>query len=421
MRYAPLHNHTIYSVKDAIATPREYLDYIYEYNESQDEHEIMALAITEHGNLYSLTENHLSCTTPKKGDKESRVLKPIYGNEIYHINEPGGQRFHLVLLAKNDKGLKNLIKLTSEAGLNSIKPSSKLFQLLDTKSLKKYGEGIIALSACLGGIIPQLILSNEYEQAKKYALVFNKIFEEFYLEIQPFDTSNQKIVNSKILQISKETGIELVITSDSHYVRKEEREYHDIIKDIDAITNKKEIGAYRFDTENRMWTPHELIEWCKKNEIPLSAIENTAKIADSIDCSIEVKDPKGLMPTFPVPKGFTEDSYLIKIAYDGLLHRIKKTNKNFKIYIKRLNYELDVITQMGYSGYFLILNDWLEYCKNSKIPVNTGRGSGAGSLVCYCLNITKLDPIEGNLLFERFLNPERLDEPDKIVFSFYSF
>lgn len=412
MRYAALHNHSSYSIKDALPRPVEYVKRIHEYNDSQSEHEIIALAITEHSNMYSYIESHLACTQPLKGGN-GKTIKCIYGNEIYHIDSyvnkekiTGKERYHLVLLAKNDKGLENLFDITTEAGMNKVKGKTKDFQMVEEKYLDNHGEGIIALSACVGGKIGHYAIKGEYEKAKALAIHFNSIFEEFYLEIQPHDFPEQKILNDALLRIHNETGIPLVITSDSHYVYDEDKKYHDIMKQIDFLPP--------FTTKSHLWTPDELITWCNANNIPLSAIENTAKIADSCTADITPKDAKGLMPDFPCPEGYTEDSYLIKLANDGLKYRFSVNNEinDIRPYIKRMNYELDIIIQMGYAGYFLILNDWFRWCKENDVLLGPGRGSAAGSLVCYLLDITKIDPIKNGLIFERFLNPERLDEPD---------
>lgn len=414
MRYAPLHNHTVYSIKDAIAHPIDYVKFIHEYNNKQNEHEIVGLAITEHGNSFSTIIHHEACTTPLKNDKANKTIKPIYGNEIYHVEDlktseitKSGDLRHLVLLAKNDIGLKNLFKITSHAGLNKVKLGKKDYQITDEIFFKDYGEGIIASSACIGGKLGQLLIKGEYEQAKAWALKMNSIFDEFYLEIQPHDIlPEQVIINAALLKMSKETGLELIITSDSHYIRPEDREYHDLMKDIDH--------DYRFTSDNHFWTPHELVEWCNKNNIPLTAISNTAKIADSCIADITPRDTKGLMPDYPCPDGYNEDSYLMKLVNEGLKQRfsINKDITNISEYITRINYELDVITQMGFSGYFLILWDWFKYCKENRIPLGPGRGSSGGSLVAYCLDITKVDPIKNGLIFERFLNIERVEMPD---------
>ena len=373
------------------------------------------LAVNNNPNLFSMVEHHLACITPVKGGvNKGKTLHPIYGNEIYHIDTyankeklKSDERYHLVLLAKNQKGLENLFAITTEAGIHKVKGKTKDFQLVEEQFLDTHGEGIICLSACLGGKIAKLIVAGKYDEAKKLAWHFNGIFEEFYLEIQPHDMlPEQVLVNNALLQMHKETGIPLVITSDSHYVRKEDKEYHDILKEIDHMKG--------FVTNSYMWTPDELIDWCNKNGVPLEAIENTAKIADSCVADITPTDPKGLMPSFPCPPGYTEDSYLIKLTNEGMLHRFKvnKKIKDIRPYISRMNYELSIITQMGFSGYFLILWDWFKWCKQNDVLLGPGRGSAAGSVVAYFLDITKIDPIEHGLMFERFLNPQRIEEPD---------
>lgn len=416
MRFAPLHNHTVFSIKDAIAHPGDYVKFIHEYNNSQSNHEIVALAITEHSNVFSMVNSHEACTTPLKNDPNKKTVKPIYGNEIYHVEDlknidmtDAKERYHLVLLAKNDKGLENLFEITTHAGLNKCKPgkSRKDFQITDEIFFRKHGEGIIALSACMGGKIGRLIVEGKYEEAKSWALEMDSVFDEFYLEIQPHDTlPEQMLINDALLKINRETGLPLVITSDSHYVKKEDKKYHDLMKQIDFLSP--------FTVDAHMWTPDELIKWCNTYGVPLEAIENTAKIADKCTADITPKDSKGLMPNFPCPSGYNEDSYLIKLVIEGFKKRFtdNKNITNISEYIVRLNYEIDVITQMGFSGYFLILWDWFLYCKKNKIPLGPGRGSAGGSLVAYCLDITKVDPIKNGLIFERFLNVERIEEPD---------
>lgn len=415
MRYAPLHNHTVYSIKDAIAKPKDYVKFIHEYNSKNNEHEMVALAITEHGNTFSLYKHHAACN--EEYGEEKKKLKAIYGNEVYHIDDlskskgcTGNDRYHLVLLAKNEEGLKNLYKITTHAGLNKVK-KTKEFQLTTLDFIKEHGKGLIGLSACVSGKIGQLILKGEYEKAKQLAIDLNNSLDEFYLEIQPHDNfPEQMLINDALLCINSETNIPLVITSDSHYVTKEDKKYHDLMKDIDHSNH--------FTTQNHMWTVEELIDWCNEYEIPLEAIENTAKVADKCTADITPTDEKGLMPDFNCPKGYTQDSYLIKLANDGLRDKIAKNkniNKDIDTYIKRLLYELDVITQMGFSGYFLILWDWLKWCKENDVLFGPGRGSAAGSIVAYCLGITRRDPIKNGLIFERFLNPERKEFPDYCI------
>ncbi len=431
MRYAPLHNHTSYSIKDALPKPVEYVKRIYEYNESQSQHEIVALAITDHSNMYAMIDQHLACTQSLKGDKQNRTLKCIYGNEIYVIedydayeNLPAKRspkftqaeldnynhykaRYHLVVLAKGQDGLESLFDITTEAGTHKVKGATKDFQLVEEKYLNKHGKGLIGLSACSAGRIGQLIIAGKYEEAKKWAVHYDTIFDEFYLEIQPHDSyPDQVLINNALIQMNQETGIPLVITSDSHYIYKQDKAYHDIMKQIDNMQG--------FTTESHMWTPDELIDWCNANGVPLEAIENTAKIADSCTADITPKDTKGLMPEFECPPGYTSDSYLIKVVNEGFKQRFTVNDhmQDIQEYINRLYYELGIIIQMGFADYFLILWDWFKWCKQNDILLGPGRGSAAGSLVAYFLDITKIDPIKNGLIFERFLNPERLDEPD---------
>lgn len=420
MKIAYLHMHSVYSIKDSTAQPIDYVKAIHEYNRNSKEHEIVALAITEHGNAYSTILHHESCVNPIKGDPEKRTLKPLYGNEIYHIEDLEKEEIttykqfnHLVLIAKNDIGLKNLFKITTHSGLNKCKPGTKKdFQVTDEKFLAQHGEGIIALSACLGGKLPKLIKENKYEEAKAWAIKMSKVFDEFYLELQPHTTiPEQMVVNDALIKIHKETGLPIVLTTDSHYVKKEDKKYHTLMLQLE---NPKSTG---YESENHLYTPEELIDFCNEYNVPLEALENTAKIADLCTADITPKDPKGLMPSYPCPDGHNEDSYLIKLANEGLKRRFEINKDIVEIgdYISRLNYELDIITQMGFSAYFLILWDWFRWCKENKIPLGPGRGSAAGSLVAYTLDITKIDPIKNKLVFERFLNPSRIEEPDKML------
>ena len=420
MRVAQLHNHTKYSIKDAIPRPVDYVRAIYDYNDKNTGHEIIGFAITDHSNAYGIIDYNNVCTTSLKGDAKERTMKPVYGNEIYVVdNYPTTKeefkneyKYHLVLLAKNQIGLKNLLAITTEGGMNQFKSTTKTFQLVKEDFLNNYGEGIIALSACIAGRVPQLILDKKYDEAKKLALHYNNIFEEFYLEIQPHEIPEQKIVNEALKRMSAETGIPMVITGDTHYIYPEDKEYHNILKEIDHVPG--------FTVDAHMRTPEELIEWCNNNAFPLEIIENTAKIYDSCNADIMIRipdgsiDEKGLMPDYPVPKGHTQDSYLKEQVIQGFKRRIatNKAIKNIDVYISRLNYEYHVISSMGFAGYFLILWDWFKYCRDADILLGPGRGSAAGSLIAYVLDITKIDPIKNILLFERFLNLERLVEPD---------
>lgn len=328
-----------------------------------------------------MVRSYQACSTPLPNDPNKKTIKYIVGNEVYHVDDLSKaseytykERYHLPLFAKDDDGLKNLFKITTHSGLNKIKSKSKDFQITTLDFIKQHGKGIIGLSGCMSGKIGRYIIDGEYEKAKNLAIELSNSLEHFYLEIQPHDTlPEQMLINSALLAINKETNIPLVITTDSHYARKEDKKYHDLMKEIDNMSP--------FTVKAHLWTVHELVEWCTNYNIPLEAIENTAKIADMCDADIKPKDPRGLMPDYPCPQGYTEDSYLMDLANEGLRQRIIQNahiKKDIRKYISRLNYELDVITQMGFSGYFLILWDWFKWCKQNNILLGPGRGSAAG-------------------------------------------
>lgn len=394
MDFVHLHGHTKYSEKDALTTIEQIIDKCKKNN-------MNAVAVTEHGTINSLIVNFKAC---KKAG-----IKLIIGEEFYHTLSYGDNetddRFHLVCLAKNDIGLKNLYRMSSEAGLNAIKPKQKLFPIAEIETFKKYGEGIIASSACIGGLIPKLILNGKYNEAKERALEFNSYFEEFYLELQANEMSEQLVVNELLVKMSKETGIPLIITCDYHYIDESDREYHDILK--------KMIFQFTFDFSAHFQTPKEIEDYCNTYDIPLSAMSNTVKIANSCNVDPMPKDKLWLYPKFPTPKGYDSSSYLRKVAAEGLIK--KHIKKNFPDMIRRiaqLEFELDVICTKGYADYFLILWDWFEECKKRGILIGPGRGSAAGAITSYALNITKIDPIKNDFLFSRFMTMERNEEPD---------
>lgn len=404
-KIAYLHNHTIYSIKDSIVAPYQYAKVAKESNEDDSKDDIVAIALTDHGNIYSLVKFY---------SEVSNYTNAIIGCEIYHCEErkeDNRDSFHMVLLAKNNDGLENLYNIASDAGTHKIKRKSKSAKTegksqTEDSVLEKYGNGIIALSGCIGGLIPKLILNGEYQKAKEKAIYYNSIFDSFYLEVQPHIIPQQLLVNNDLVQISKETGIELVITTDTHYLKKEDKIYHNILKKMDGFPNG-------MDTENYLMSYDELKDYCMEYDIPLSAIDNTVKIAEQCKVDPKPKSSNGLYPKFKCPKGYDESTYLRELAFDCLNKKyIDKKQKDYEVRLKRLNYELDVICSKGYAGYFLILWDWFLYCRKANIPLGPGRGSGAGSIVAYVLDITKVDPIKYNLLFERFLNPLRMEAPD---------
>ena len=360
-------------------------------------------AITDNGNMYGVIEFYNKCV--------ENGIKPIIGCEIYlaendhKIKTPQNKRYyHLILLAKNNNGYKNLVKIVSKAYIEGYYYKPRI----DFETLKNYKDDIIALSACLNGEISQRILENEnekaYKAAKKYLDVFGK--ENFYLEVQNHGLKEQKKVNQALLQIHKDLDIELVCTNDVHYVEKNDAFYQDVLSCIQT-------GSLLED-ENRMKMPGD--EFYLKDPQTMEeifkeyprAFENTKKIADM--CNVKLEFHKPHLPYFTkVPKNMTNLDYLKKLVNEGLVKKYKNLDENIK---KRAEKEISVINNMGYVDYFLIVWDFVRYAKDHEIAVGPGRGSAAGSIISYALDITQIDPIKYNLLFERFLNPERVSMPD---------
>jgi len=338
-----------------------------------------AIAVTEHGYLFSIVELHKEC--------KKHGIKPIYGFEVYFCDDretDTEHAYHLVILAKNEEGYHNLIRLASDAGLNKakityfkegengkagrFKTSRKEYPRIDRESLRKFGKGLIGLSACLGGVIPRKIIDGSPDEVKEYIEFYQSVFDEFYLEVQPHSMADQIIVNSELVTLSQQMKIPLVMTSDYHYIDPSNKEYHDVLM---AIAHRQP-----YTVSAHLRTTDEMESYCLQHHIPLTAITNTADIADSIEwIDITPKDPRGLMPPFPCPPGYTEESYLRKLSYDYLLEMAKKnTITDFKGYLKQTTYELDIICSMGFSGYFLILWDWFLWCRNNGILMGKGRG-----------------------------------------------
>ncbi|MGB9839020.1 DNA polymerase III subunit alpha [Thermovenabulum sp.] len=394
--FVHLHLHTNYSLLDGACSIEKLV-------EELNKREMKAAAITDHGVMYGVIDFY------KAMKKEG--LKPIIGCEVYlakrrlNDKEPGkdDEQYHLVLLAKDNEGYKNLVKLTSIAFIDGFYYKPRI----DKELLKKYSKGLIGLSACLAGEIPSKILEGDYDEAKKIALEYLDIFGKgnFYLELQDHKILEQKKVNQALYNLSKETGIPLVATNDVHYISKEDYEIHDALLCIQTGKTIKDEDRLKFPTDEfYLKTETEMKRLFF--EVP-EALENTIKISEM--CNVEIEFNRIYLPDFKVPEGYTHDSYLEKLCQDGLLKRYKSISPAIK---ERLKYELEVIKKMGYSAYFLIVWDYVNYARKNQIMVGPGRGSAAGSLVAYCLGITDIDPLKYNLLFERFLNPERVTMPD---------
>ena len=396
MAFTHLHVHTEYSLLDGSNKIKELVARTKELG-------MDSVAITDHGVMYGVIDFYRAA--------RAAGIRPIIGCEVYvapnsRFDKAGQQDNkynHLVLLAENNTGYHNLMKLVSKGFTEGFYYKPRV----DMEVLRQYHEGIIALSACLAGIVPEYIQKGLYEEAKLKALELESVFGKgnFFLELQDHGIPAQKTVNNSLLRMSQETGIELVATNDIHYTYAEDEKPHDILlciqtgkKVADEDRMRYEGGQYYVKSEEEM---KKLFPYAKQ------ACENTHKIAKR--CHVDIEFGKYKLPEFPVPEGYDAWSYLNKLTWDGLMQRYEKPDESLK---KRLEYELSTIKNMGFVDYFLIVWDFIHYAKSHGIAVGPGRGSAAGSLVSYCLGITDLDPIKYNLLFERFLNPNRVTMPD---------
>tara|TARA_Y100001968_G_scaffold50564_1_gene41251 strand:+ start:26622 stop:30137 length:3516 start_codon:yes stop_codon:yes gene_type:complete len=409
MGFVPLHNHSDYSLLDGASQLPKMV-------ERAKELEMPALALTDHGVMYGAIELLKLCRNAN--------IKPIIGNEMYVINgsiddpQPKKERrYHLVVLAKNTTGYKNLVKLTTISHLNGMRGRGIFSRpCVDKETLKKYSKGLIVSTACLGGEIPQAILRGRFDVAREVANWYKHVFgEDFYLEIQDHGSMEDRIVNIEIVRIAKELGIELVATNDAHYLSKNDVESHDAL--LCVLTGKlvSEEKRLRYTGTEYLKSKNEMqklfVDHIDDHTIN-KAINNTVVVANKVEEYSILGNYK--MPDFPLPEGMEAVDYLKEISILGLQDRFNVQSKediNSK-YIERLQYEINVIQQMGFPTYFLVVWDYIKFARLKNIPVGPGRGSAAGSLVAYALKITNIDPVENGLLFERFLNPERKSLPD---------
>lgn len=401
MSFTHLHLHTGYSLLDGSSKIPELVRRVKELG-------MGACAITDHGVMYGVIEFYKAC--------KAEGIKPIIGCEVYVApgsrfekgKEKSAERYnHLILLAENDTGHKNLMKLVSRGFTEGFYYKPRV----DYELLSEYHEGIIASSACLAGIVPTKLRNGDYEGAKAEAMRLKDIFGEnnFFLELQDHGLSEQKFVNQGLMRISSETGIPLVATNDCHYLYKEDAEAHDVLICIQTQKNVYDEDRMKYEGgQFYVKSPEEMEEVF--HYIP-EAIHNTEEIARR--CNVEIEFGKYHLPQYPVPEGYTSLSYLNKLCEDGFKKRYEGANEATEAMLReRLKYETDTITSMGFVDYFLIVWDYINFAKENHIAVGPGRGSAAGSIVAYCLGITGVDPIRYNLLFERFLNPERVTMPD---------
>ncbi|MBE6871747.1 MAG: DNA polymerase III subunit alpha [Ruminococcaceae bacterium] len=393
--FVHLHVHTQYSLLDGACNIDKLVARCKEMGQS-------AVAMTDHGVMYGTIDFY-------KAAKNAGV-KPIIGCEVYMASRTrfdceyaDRESYHLILLAKNNIGYKNLIYLVSMGFTEGFYYKPRI----DRELLKGHTEGLICLSACIAGEIPQAILQGDYEKAKSMALEYRALFGEdnFFLEIQDHGIDEQKTVNAMLMRMHEETGIELVATNDAHYIKREDAKTQDILLCIQTKSNVSDENRMRFDGDQFYIKSREEME--KLFSAYPRAIENTLKIADMCDVSFDFDTVH--LPVYDVPDGKTSKQYLAELCQQGLVRRYGKDAPKHK---ERMEYELDTISKMGYVDYFLIVWDFIRYAKMNDIPVGPGRGSGAGSIVAYCLEITNIDPIKYNLIFERFLNSERVSMPD---------
>ena len=363
-----------------------------------------AMAITDHGVMFGAIDFYKAC--------KANGIKPIIGCEVYVAPRRMADRDpsidnrynHLILLAKDNNGYKNLAKLVSLGFTDGFYYKPRI----DKEVLEKYHEGLICSSACLAGEVASEIVKGDMEAAKKSALWFKSIFgEDYYLEIQNNGIKEQVLVNQKLIQLSRELDIPLLATNDSHYLKKEDAYNHEVLLCIQTGKRMSDEDRMRFETDELyIKSPEEMMDYFKA--VP-DAIENTVKVAEK--CNVEFEFGHTILPNYDVPEEFaTHYDYLKKLTDDGIRNRYGENPS--KDIIEREEYELGVIKKMGYVDYFLIVWDYVHYAKSHGIPVGPGRGSGAGSIVAYAIEITDIDPIKYGLIFERFLNPERISMPD---------
>ena len=399
MSFAHLHVHTEYSLLDGACRIRDLPKLVKSMGQT-------ACAITDHGVMYGAVDFYRAC--------KAEGVKPIIGCEVYvatrtrfdKVNKIDGNN-HLILLCKNETGYKNLIKMVSAGFVEGFYSKPRV----DKQLLEQYHEGLICLSACLAGEIPQAILAGDYERAKATALWYRDLFgaENYYIELQDHGLKEDSTVLPQLIKLSRETGIPMAATNDAHYIRKEDAKAQDVLMCIQTGSKVNDTNRMKFEND----------EFYLKSEAEMQELfpghpeylEVTQEIADR--CKVEFTFGEYHLPEFIPPEGLTNDRYLRKLCYEGLRERYGDASmEEDNSYRIRLESELNVIETMGYVEYFLIVWDFIHYAKTHDIAVGPGRGSAAGSIVAYTLHITEIDPIKYNLIFERFLNPERVSMPD---------
>lgn len=360
-----------------------------------------AVALTDHGNMYGAIAFYKAC--------KDEGIKPILGCEVYiskkdlSIKDKSNERYHLILLAENNEGFKNIMKIVSIGFVDGYYYKPRI----DKEVLKKYSKGIIATSACLGGEVQKLILNRDIEAAKKSALEYRGIFGEnnFFLELQDHGMPEQARVNRELINLSKELEIPLTVSNDVHYLNKDDAKSHDVLLCIQTGKTVNDENRMKFPSDEfYLKSPDEMAALFPENK---DALENTVEIANR--CNVDIKFHDLHLPDFSVPSEYTHEEYLKKLAVEGMYNRYENVTDEIK---NRFEFEFNTIRDMGYVDYFLIVWDFIRYARKHEIQVGPGRGSAAGSVISFCLGITDVDPLKFDLLFERFLNPERVSMPD---------
>ncbi len=407
MSFVGLHIHTDYSLLDGASQIPQLIDKAIELG-------MPAIALTDHGVMYGAIELIKVC--------RGKGIKPIIGNEMYVINEPLDtkarcRRYHQVVLAKNTKGYKNLVKLTTISSLEGIHGKGIFARpCINKELLEQYHEGLIVTSACLGGEIPQAILQNKLDVARKVAKWYKKLFgDDYYLELQDHGSQEDRIVNVEIVKIARELNIKLIATNDSHFISCYDVEAHDALLCIQTGKLISEDKRMRYSGTEYMKSAEEMALLFRdhlSDEVIQEAIANTLEVANKVETYHILGEPR--IPDFQCPPGETPNTYVEWIAKEGLKDRFKcKSYEEIpQVYRDRLVYEVKMLQEMGFAAYFLVVWDYIKYARDRGIPVGPGRGSAAGSLVAYAMQITNIDPVHHGLLFERFLNPERKSMPD---------
>ena len=408
MSFVGLHIHSDYSLLDGASQLPALVDQAVELG-------MPAIALTDHGVLYGAIELIKLC--------RSKGIKPIIGNEMYVINaddiETKGRyrKYHQVVLAKNTQGYQNLVKLTTLSHLNGMQGKGIFARpCVNKQLLQQYHEGLIVTSACLGGEVPQAILAGDLKRAREVAKWYQEIFgEDYYLEIQDHGSPEDRVVNIEIVKIARELGIKIVATNDSHFISCNDVEAHDALICIQTGKLITEDKRLRYSGTEYLKSGEEMAQLFRDHlpdEVIEGAIATTLEVAEKVQPYKVMGEPR--IPNYPVPSGHTADSYLEELAWQGLLERLRcRTPSEIDpTYKQRLQHELKLMQQRGFSTYFLVVWDYIKYARDNNIPVGPGRGSSAGSLVAYALKITNIDPVHHGLLFERFLNPERKSMPD---------